>query len=168
MRIIVIMIMRQLILLVVFWSVIMGVYSQKTLVLEKIGTQTRFGYHPGDDIKIRTIDKNLLLHNYMWGLTDSTVTIGARTTISLPDIAVIYRHYYFPRLMTRILFYAGAGYFVVDSFNNLINHEKVFVPQTLIISASLIGVSLAFFPLHQRKCKIGIRWKVKIMDITLN
>jgi hypothetical protein len=160
--------MRKLILLIMFLVAYSGATAQKTLVLEKIGTPTRYGFHLGDDVKIRTKKQNQIVKNYLWNLTDSSVTIGPRTTIPLSEISAVYKHYYFPKLMTRILFYAGAGYFILDSFNNLINNEQVFIPQTMIISGSLLGVSLAIIPLSQKKCKIGIRWKLKIMDINLN
>jgi hypothetical protein len=160
--------MRKLILLIMFLAAYSGATAQKTLVLEKIGTPTRYGFHLGDDVKIRTKKQNQIVKNYLWNLTDSSVTIGPRTTIPLSEISAVYKHYYFPKLMTRILFYAGAGYFILDSFNNLINNEQVFIPQTMIISGSLLGVSLAIIPLSQKKCKIGIRWKLKIMDINLD
>jgi hypothetical protein len=160
--------MRKLILLIIFLAAYSGATAQKTLVLEKIGTPTRYGFHLGDDVKIRTKKQNQIVKNYLWNLTDSSVTIGPRTTIPLSEISAVYKHYYFPKLMTRILFYAGAGYFILDSFNNLINNEQVFIPQTMIISGSLLGVSLAIIPLSQKKCKIGIRWKLKIMDINLD
>jgi hypothetical protein len=162
------MIMRKLILLLVLFAAFSGAFAQKTLVLEKIGTSTRYAFHLGDDVKIRTKKQNVIVKSYLWNLTDSSVTIGPRTTIPLSDISAVYKHYYFQNLMTRILFYAGAGYFILDSFNNLINREQVFVPQTMIISASLIGVSMAIIPLGQKKCRIGIRWKLKIMDINLD
>ena len=160
--------MRKLILLIMFLAAYSGATAQKTLVLEKIGTPTRYGFHLGDDVKIRTKKQNQIVKNYLWNLTDSSVTIGPRTTIPLSEISAVYKHYYFPKLMTRILFYAGAGYFILDSFNNLINNEQVFIQQTMIISGSLLGVSLAIIPLSQKKCKIGIRWKLKIMDINLD
>jgi hypothetical protein len=160
--------MRKLILLLVLFAAFSGAFAQKTLVLEKIGTSTRYAFHLGDDVKIRTKKQNVIVKSYLWNLTDSSVTIGPRTTIPLSDISAVYKHYYFQNLMTRILFYAGAGYFILDSFNNLINREQVFVPQTMIISASLIGVSMAIIPLGQKKCRIGIRWKLKIMDINLD
>jgi hypothetical protein len=160
--------MRKLILVLVIFAVFSGASAQKTLVLEKIGTPTRYAFHLGDDVKIRTKKQNLIVRSYLWNLTDTSVTIGSRTTIQLSDISAVYIHYYFPNLMTRILFYAGAGYFILDSFNNLINKEQVFVPQTMIISGSLLGVSLGIIPLSQKKCRIGIRWKLKIMDINLN
>ncbi|MGA2823985.1 MAG: hypothetical protein ABSE72_10725 [Bacteroidales bacterium] len=160
--------MKKLVLLAMFLAACSAASAQKTLVLEKIGTPTRYGFHLGDDVKIRTKKQNLIIKSYLWNLTDSSVTIGSHTTIQLSDISAVYRNIYFPHLMTRILLYAGAGYFILDSFNNLINHERVFIPQTMIISGSLIGVSLAIIPLSQKKCKIGIRWKLKIMDINLN
>ncbi len=159
--------MKKLILLFITHALFSGVFAQKTLVLEKIGTSTRYAFHLGDDVKIQTKTKNVIIKSYLWNLTDSTVTIGPHTTIPLSDISAVYKHYHFQSLMTRVLFYAGAGYFILDSFNNLINKEQVFVPQTMIISASLIGLSAAIIPLGQKKCRIGIRWKLKIMDIDL-
>ncbi len=160
--------MRNLILLSVLIAAFSGAFAQKTLVLEKIGTSTRYAFHLGDDVKIRTKKQNVIVKSYLWNLTDSSVTIGPHTTIPLSDISAVYKNYHFPKLMTRFLFIAGAGYFILDSFNNLINREQVFVPQTMIISGSLLCVSLAIIPLSQKKCRIGIRWKLKIMDINLD
>jgi len=156
-----------LILTWVLLTVLSDVSAQKTLVVEKIGTSTRYAFHLGDDVKIRTKKQNVIVKSYLWNLTDSSMTIGPHTTIPISDISAVYKNYHFPKLMTRFLFIAGAGYFILDSFNNLINKEQVFVPQTMIISASLIGVSAAIIPLGQKKCRIGIRWKLKVMDINL-
>ena len=161
------MIMRKLILLLILFAAFSGASAQKTLVLEKIGTSTRYAFHLGDDVKIRTKKQNVIVKSYLWNLTDSSVTIGPRTTIPLSDISAVYKHYYFQNLMTRVLFYAGAGYFILDSFNNLINREQVFVPQTMIISGFPHRRQHGNHPLGQKKCRIGIRWKLKIMDINL-
>jgi hypothetical protein len=162
-----IMIMRKVMLLLVILAAFSGASGQKTLVVEKIGTSTRYAFHLGDDVKIQTKKQNKILKSYLWNLTDSSMTIGTRTTIPLSDISAVYKHFHFQSYMTRALFYIGAGYFVLDSFNNLINNEQVFVPQTMIISASIMGVSAAIIPLGQKKCRIGVRWKLKIMDINL-
>ena len=159
--------MRKLVLHLILLAAFSGAYAQKTMVVEKIGTSTRYAFHLGDDVKVRTKKENKIVNSYLWNLTDSSLTLGVRTTIPLSDISAVYKHFYFQKLMTRIFLYAGAGYFVLDSFNNLINKEQVFVPQTMIISASLIAVGVAIIPLGQKKCKIGIRWKLKVMDINL-
>jgi len=142
-------------------------FSQKTLIVEKIGTPVRYTFHAGDYIKIRTKKDNLPVKSYLWTLTDSSIAIGPRTKIALPDIGAVYKQYHFPKLMIRFMFIAGAGYFILDSFNNLINNEKVFEPQTMIISSALIAASAAIIPLSQKKCRIGIRWKVKVLDINI-
>lgn len=156
--------MRKLILLLVFSGILSVASAQKTLLFEKIGTSSRYAYHLGDNIKIRTLNDNLVLKSYLWHMTDSTLTIGPRTTVAVSDIGAFYRNHHFPKLMSRFFFIAGAGYLIIDSFNNLINKEQVFVPQTLIISGSLIGISLVLIPAHSTKYRIGIKWKIKILD----
>ena len=160
--------MKRLTLLLILYTFLSAASAQKTLLFEKVGTSSRYAYHLGDDIKVRTLKQNQVLRSYLWGITDTTLTIGPRNTISIFDIGAFYRNHHFPKLMTSFFFIAGAGYLIIDSFNNLINKEQVFVPQTMIISASLIGVSMAIILLGQKKCRIGIRWKLKIMDINLN
>jgi hypothetical protein len=159
--------MKNLILLLVFLAVFSGVSAQKTLVVEKIGTSTRYAFHLGDDVKIRTKKQDVIVKSYLGFLTDSSLTIGPRTIIPVSDVSAVYKHFHFQSYMTRAFFYAGAGYLVLDSFNNLINNEQVFVPQTMIISGSLMAVGFAIIPLGHKKCRIGIRWKLKIMDINL-
>lgn len=162
-----ILIMRKFLLLLFLLVSSTGIYAQKTLVLEKIGTPTRYGFHLGDDVKVQTKAKRQILRSYLWAITDSSLTIGPHTTVSLSDISAVYKHYYFPNLMTRVFFYLGAGYLVLDSFNNLINKERIFNPQTLIISGSALCVSCAIIPLSHKKCRIGIKWKLKIMEIDI-
>jgi hypothetical protein len=165
---IVIIIMRKLIFSLIFLFAFSGAFAQRTLVLEKIGTPKKYVFHTGDYLKVRTKKTDAVVKSYLWAMTDSSLTIGPHTVIQLPDVSAVYKHYYFQKFMTRALLYAGAGYFVLDSFNNLINHQQVFIPQTLIISSSIVGVGLAIMPLGQKKIRIGIRWKLKIMDINLN
>jgi len=161
--------MKKLILVLIFLTTSAIILpAQKMIVLEKIGTQRRYGFHLGDNIKIQTLSKHQIVKSYLWALTDSTLTIGPRTTIDASDVGAVYKDFHFPKLMTKFFFIGGAGYLILDSFNNLINKQRVINPQTLIISGSLIGVSLALIPFHQWKYKIGIRWKFKIMDIDLN
>lgn len=159
--------MKKLVFWLVLQSVVSGTFAQKTLVVEKIGTSTRYAFHLGDKVKIQTKQKNLIVKSFLANITDTSLTIGNHTTVPLSDISAVYKHFHFQTYMTHALFLIGAGYFILDSFNNLINKEQVFVPQTMIISAAFIGLSAAIIPLGQKKCRIGIRWKVKVMDINL-
>ena len=157
--------MKKLILILVVLIQVSSGFGQKTLRLEKMGTSTHYYFNLGDVIRIRTKTQNQVLKNYLWNIADSSITVGPRNKVDLSDISAVYKHYHFPALMTRFIFIAGAGYFVLDSFNNLINRQQVFQPQTMIISASLVAVSALIIPLHQKKCKLGLRWKLRIIDV---
>jgi len=157
--------MLKWILILVVTGASLSCFAQNTFLVEKVGTSRRYAFHLGDEIKIRTKKENLKVKSCLWAIEDSSVTIGPRTEIPLNNIGAVYKQFHFPKLLNRFFFIAGVGYFVVDSFNNLINNEQVFEPETMIISASLIAVSVAFIPLSQKKCRIGLHWKVKVLDI---
>jgi hypothetical protein len=159
--------MKKTLLPLIFLAFFSGAFAQNTLVLEKIGTTRKYAFHLGDNLKIQTIKKNLVLKSYLWNLTDTSLTIGQHTIVPLSDVGAVYKNHHFPKLMSRFFFIAGAGYIILDSFNNLINNKQVFVPETLYIGGSLMVVGVALVPLWQTKHKIGIRWKLKIMDINL-
>ncbi|MCX6247966.1 MAG: hypothetical protein NTW10_09545 [Bacteroidetes bacterium] len=159
--------MKKLILVLVFLASVNGTFAQLTLVLEKIGTPRRYAFHLGDDMKIQTIKLNQIHKSYLWNLTDSTMTIGPRTVVPLSDVAAVYKNHHFPKIMSKFLIIMGGGYIVLDAFNNIINHDQVFNSQTLIIGGSILLAGVAIIPFWQTKHKIGIKWKLKIMEINL-
>jgi len=158
---------KRILILVFLVASFTGSAQQKTLVVEKMGASRRYAYRSGDEIKLQTREKHLILKNYLWIDSDSIITIGTRTMIPLTDIGAVYHQTYFPRLMTHLLLIAGAGYIVLDSFNNLINNNQVFEQNTIIIGGSLIAAGVLLIPFHQKKCRIGLHWKVKVLDINI-
>jgi hypothetical protein len=97
--------MKKLILiLILLTSSVIILPAQKMIVLEKIGTQTRYGFRLGDYMKIQTREKKQIVKSYLWALTDSSITIGPRTTIAVSDIGAVYKNFHFPRLMTKFFF----------------------------------------------------------------
>jgi hypothetical protein len=159
--------MKILILTTVLLGVSLAAFSQRTLVLEKIGTSRRYAFHLGDEVKVLTIKEKSIHKSYLWNLTDSTMTIGPRTVVPLSDVATVYKDHHFPKLMSKFLMIMGGGYIVLDAFNNLINNKQVFVPQTWYIGGGIMLAGVAIIPLWQTKHKIGIHWKLKIMEINL-
>jgi hypothetical protein len=159
--------MKILILTGVLLALSLVAFSQRTLVLEKIGTSRRYAFHLGDDLKVQTIKEKTIHKSYLWNLTDSTMTIGPRTVVPLSDVAAVYKDHHFPKLISKFLLIMGGGYIVLDAFNNLINNKQVFVPQTWYIGGGIMLAGVAIIPFWQTKHKIGIRWKLKIMEINL-
>jgi hypothetical protein len=141
--------------------------GQNTFLVEKIGSSRKYAFHTGDFLKIRTKEKKAIVKSDIYHLTDSSVTIGPKTIIPVSDIGAVYKNYHFPKLMSNFLFIGGAGYIILDAVNNLINNKQVFVPQTLAIGGSIMLVGVAIVPFWQRKIPIGVRWKVKILEINV-
>lgn len=143
-------------------------YAQKMLLVEKIGTSRKYYYHVEDKIKLRTITNAYLIKGKLTTITDSVISISAGShSIPVHDIASIYKQYGFPWRLGIKLGEAAIVYLLFITFNNLINKEQVFTPYTFIISGSCIAGSLISFTLSQHRCKIGDRWKLKILDFTL-
>ncbi|MCX6245505.1 MAG: hypothetical protein NTU98_12495 [Bacteroidetes bacterium] len=159
--------MKRIFILAFLAASLAGYAQQKTLVVEKIGTSRRYAYRSGDDIKIQTRKDHRILKNYLWISSDTAIIVGVRTMVPLSDIGAVYHPTYLPKLMTNLLLIAGAGYIILDSFNNLINHELVIEQNTLIIGGSLIAAGVLLIPFHQKKCRIGVHWKVKVLDINI-
>ena len=65
------------------------------------------------------------------------------------------------------MFIAGVAYFTVISFNHLINNEIVFTKDVFIVPTALFGAGLISVSLSQKRCKIGDRWKLKVLEIRI-
>ena len=139
--------------------------GQKTLVVEKIGTGRKFGYNPGDFMKVKTRDPRQLLRSYMTDLTDSTVSIGTYHTVRLDNIKVVYKRYGFPLRLGSNLLLAGGIFFVATTVNNLIVHNQVFTQTNLIITGSILAAGTICIILSENPMHIGLHWKIKILDI---
>lgn len=153
-----------LILLFLFTSSV----AQKTLLLEKIGTSRKYYYHLDDKIMLKTSKLPFRMKGRLSSIDDSIISIYSGVySIKVHDIAILYRDYGFPRRLAVGLGEAGVVYFLIISFNNLINKEQVFTPYTYLITGSCIAGSLVSFSLVRHHFQIGYRWKLKILDFTL-
>lgn len=142
--------------------------AQKTILLEKIGTSRKYYYHVDDKIKLRTKPENVLIRGRLWSISDSVISIsGGLHSILVHNIGSIYKQYGFPHRLTIGFAQGAVYYFLVLSFNGLINKEQVFKPYTFIITGSCIAGSLISFSLSESRFKIGNRWKLKILDFTV-
>ena len=144
--------------------------AQKTLLVEKIGKSAKYYYHVGDKIKIKTLENKTVCKGILTEIRDSSVTISSLSgnLISVSDIAYVYRQS--PRIQ-RLSYYLmafGGVIFVVIAVNNLINNNQVFSQYAFIVSGSFIGAGLISLAFSEKRCKIGTRWKVKILDGILN
>jgi hypothetical protein len=143
--------------------------AQKTLVVTKIGTGTRYCYHIGDLLKLRVSDVDTLLKGRLWAMADSVITVSELRPfdISLSEVNTVYKRFAFPVKLGRYLAVGGAAFFAIIAADHLLNNEQVFTSDMYIISGSMFAGSLISFSLSEKKCRIGSRWKIRVLDVEI-
>lgn len=140
--------------------------ESKTLLLEKLGTHQRYAYRPGDVIKLKTKNSEFM-NSYLWEINDSSISVGQNRPLLLRKIESVFPQFSFPKKFGMYMFIAGVAYFTVISFNHLINNEIVFTKDVFIVPTALFGAGLISVSLSQKRCKIGDRWKLKVLEIRI-
>jgi hypothetical protein len=153
-----------------FFLFSVSLFGQKTLLVEKIGKSAKYYYHVGDKIKVKTLENKTVYKGVLTGIMDSSLTISSISSnlISVSDIAYVYRQFLGVRRMGFYFMGFGGIIFLVIAVNNLINNNQVFTQYAFIVSGSFIGAGLISLALSEKRHKIGTRWKVKILNGTLN
>jgi hypothetical protein len=163
------LVMKKILVMLVFCSTTILAFSQKTLMVEKIGTSRKYFYHAGDYLKIRILKQDTLLRGKLWSIHDSMISISELRPLDvrLGDINSVYKRFAFPNKFGKYLCVGGAGIFAIIAFNHLINNEQVFTKDMYILSGSMIGAGLISISLSEKRCRTDKRWKVKVLDIEL-
>jgi hypothetical protein len=154
-------------LLICFYS---SSIAQKTLLVEKIGRSAKYYYHVGDKIKLQTLNQKPIIKGVLSEIRDSSITISSISDdfVSIKDITCVYKQFPHVRRLGIRLGEFGGVIFLVMVANNLITNSQVFSPYVFIVSGSFLGAGLISLAFSERPCKIGTRWKVKILDGILN
>ncbi len=144
-----------------------SLFAQKTLVLEKISSNRHFFFRVEDPLKVRLQKPDTLLSGTLWSLTDTSIDIvGLRHyTAQLQDIRFVYRKFPHVKKIGINLLIVGFIYAGVVSFNHLINNEQVITPDVWIVPAGFVAVSGISFSFYKKRYKIGLRWKLKVLDV---
>lgn len=155
-----------ILLIIIFASSI----AQKTLLVEKIGGSAKYFYHVGDKIKLQSSDRKTTYKGILSWISDSSIAISSISTdiISISDIQCVYKQFPYVRKLGKKVSIFGGVIFLVMVANNLITDSQVFTQYVLIVSGAFLGAGLISLACSERPCRIGSRWKVKILDGTLN
>ena len=152
------------ILLLIFMTFLRPLaFSQHYLLIEKPGKIKHFLYKTGDPILLKTSLNKKTLVGEINTIDPAFLVIGYDQKVDLDKIHAVLKPNFFPPLFSHLTRAAGIGYFVIDVVNNLINGDRVFVPETMIISTGLVGVSFLFNPFRNRKLEIGKPWRINIL-----
>jgi hypothetical protein len=161
--------MKNKLLLLVFCLLASHALAQKTMLVEKVGTSRKYFYHAGDYVKLRVSKQDTLLKGKLWALYDSTISVAELRPfdVRLGDINSVYKSFAFPKKFSKYMFYGGVGIFAIIGINHLINNEQVFTNDMFIISGAMLGAGLITFSLSEKRCRTGLHWKIKILDIDI-
>ncbi len=161
--------MRVIAFLVLFGLPSLALMAQKTLMVERIGTSRRHFFHPDDPVKWRVSKADTVLTGRLGVLrSDEVVVEGIRAwRVRSDSIRSVTVKFAFPRKAGPTLCTAGLGIFTIIGINHLLNHEPVFSGDMLLISGSLLAAGGITWSLGSKRCRIGDRWKVKILDINI-
>jgi len=144
--------------------------AQKTLLVEKIGGSAKYYYHVGDKIKLQSSDRKTVYNGVLSHISDSSIAISSISTdiISIKGIVCVYKQFPHVRSLGKKVSIFGGVIFLVMVANNLMTDSQVFTQYVLIVSGAFLGAGLISLACSERPCRIGSRWKVKILDGTLN
>jgi hypothetical protein len=140
-------------------------FSQKILVVENIRSMKNIKYYQGDDIILKVENRKDRIHDEIYDMDDTTLSLVIAGTVRLEDITGIYRENWVIKTLRGFSLLAGVAYFGIDSFNRLINNDSpVILVETAVISASLIAFSFALIPFNYRKVDTIRKWSLRTID----
>lgn len=141
--------------------------SQNTLLLEKIGTNRKFYFKPGDSFMLRTSKPDTLFKGNIWSIGPRDITIQSYLplTVKYDNIKYVYIHHRFARQFGKYTCIFAGVTFGVITINHLLNHEQVFTPDLAYLTLPFLGVGLISLSLDREKMKIGPKWKLKVLDM---
>jgi hypothetical protein len=152
-------------LIVLFLLFALKINAQKTLVVEKVGSKIYY-FNSGDRFKVRTWNPDMIHKAAIWSIRDTSVFIAdlTCTEIGLHNMKVVYKPFPAMRIASYNLFAGSVFFFSVITVNHWINHEQPFDKLSWIVPCSALAAGVITISLSERPCRIGVHWKVKVMD----
>jgi hypothetical protein len=140
------------------------VHGQKLLILERPGTTKYYIFKTGDRIRLYDGRSMRMIQGDISRITDTMIEINTLEPVYLSRVKAVYRPLTMLRIFSRTAEIAGAGYLILTGFNRAINKDvPVINPETLILSAALMGAGVATSFLRYRKFTIGDKWRLKVI-----
>jgi hypothetical protein len=158
--------LRYLVFLVLFCISWIG-YAQDYLVLEKMGTKKRYEYFPNDKITIQVTGEDSFRKEEIVNLTDSSI-VFASGVVLLKNIYRVKPPITGWMVATGgTLVVAGVGYYIIDTFNQVIVAGNKYSTDDGVLRTSIIltGIGASLILLSSKKVKLNKNWRVRIVDI---
>lgn len=142
-------------------------FTQDYLVLEKLGTKKRYEYYPGDPITFRIKGKSFR-RDKIKALTDSSLIFnGGNVAFKLIESISLKEHKQWMAGIGSALITAGAGYFLIDQFNNSIIQGNRLSTNDQVVKISLILVAsgTTLMLLSKKHVNTTKNWRLRLVNI---
>lgn len=142
-------------------------FSQKILILEKIGRGKWFKYEQQDPIDLMTRKDKLHLDGFITSINDSSVEVDMKYTVRLDDVDWVQRYNKHRKKNGMRVAIAGGVLVGIVTLNNLINNDPVFDPTFLIAGAGVTAAGLTWMAFSKPRYQVGTKWKLKVLDYSI-
>ena len=163
---------KHLALLVAISLLVPGIaFSQKYLVVEKLGTRKRYEYRVGQKITYKLKNEDFFRTDVITQLETNVIAFGfgfySFEQIEAVNINRKPRSGVDATKFSPFLLLGGAGYFLLDQFNNsVINGNKLSINDNVLRTSSvLVGLGALPLILKKRKVKLKKNWRLRLVDI---
>ena len=139
-------------------------FSQHTLMLEKLGTGHWYQYLPGDEIMLQLTHEDGKLTATISSICDTGFTVDMNTFIPLDDVKIVWREFPRRKKSGNLVIIAGGVLVAITSINNIAQGRTVIDPLYVAIGAGISATGLLWRSTALPRYKIGSKWKLKVLD----
>jgi hypothetical protein len=141
-------------------------YSQRILMLEKLGSGRKYTYKEGDDITLKRHADSTRFTGTITTLADSGFILDMVVYVRLGEVSKIWRRFPHRKSMGNKIIIAGGVFAGIVMINNLAHNRAMIDPVYLVPAVALSGLGVLWRSSSVQQYPIGARWKLKILDTT--
>ena len=138
-------------------------FSQKVLMLEKLGSGKWYLYSTGDDIILQIKGQDERFTATLTTIADSGFIVNLSNYIRPEEVEAVWRKYPHRKKQGNYLIIAGGTLVAITLINNAFNDRTVIDPTFVAIGAGISSLGLLWRSFWMPRYKIGEKWKLKVL-----
>lgn len=142
--------------------------AQKVLLLQKSGKTTRFFYHIGDKIIVKTGDPEYILSGKITYLDDSICTVDKNFSFQLSKCHEVIKTRKFLNATWSKFYFIPIAYTGMSLINRGAHHEKPLLDSSVpIVAGSSVILGTTAMLLRNRHCRMKDNWHLKVLNFDI-
>ncbi len=142
-------------------------FTQRTLLLERIGSGRWFPYTERSSITFQIAGESFRYTGTITGISDSGFSLDMSRFIRLDQVKYVWRAFPGRKANGNRTIIAGAVLIGITTINNLANGRTAVDPVYLAVGAGISAVGVFWRSLSVRRYPVGTRWKLKVFEAEL-